>query len=329
MSSSNYANEHSDNATTTTVNDIIPERYATLLGQAHGSIHDRKRPSVTSSDSCELVTTKKSRVETDGNTEGVDKRDHDKKARNRFVQSTTPPIFHIPQNRVPEEKIRARRSKTTPRHIIQPPKVAPKVKREQETVTFPNPSQSEVLRYLSQDFGLQLNDDDRRGDDDDVFSGSSGSCRWEDREFPSIQDVRKHLCHTGLVAPSREWFHENMQRADPICYFGGGNDLYVPKSPKASMICEWIRLAIVPQIYREKMITVERLAKSEVRTILRKMGVEARMGYFEMDGEELQWDQLEQKLATSGLSEKYWQHPGATKTEKLSLLLYYVDYKVM
>ena len=322
----------------------------------------RKRSSVTmSSDSCErLVRTKKSRVEEthDNNTKNgtcssvvlVDKRNHDKKScNNRFVvQSSTTllPIFCITRGkrRVPEQKIRARRTReTTPRgHIIHPPKVARKEEREQETVTFPHPSQSEVLRYLSQDFGLQFNDnddcncnDDDDDDDDDVSSGSCGSCRWEDVEFPSIQAVRTHLCRTGLVAPSREWFHENMQRADPkYCYYfagsaGGGNEWYVPQSPKASMICEWIRLDIVPRIYREKKITVERLVKSEVKTILRKMGVEARMGYYEMDDEELPWDELERKLATCGLSERYWQHPGATKTEKLSLLRYYVDYEVM
>ncbi|KAI2498566.1 hypothetical protein MHU86_15910 [Fragilaria crotonensis] len=290
--------------------DITPKSFAAFMRQPISGLDIKKRAnSVKRSDSFGNVSkNKKSRVDTP-KTKTVGDTNVVPATPMELVQSATPSILRV-----------TRKHAATTVQVTKP-KGATKAPREM--AKFPNPSQSDVLLYLCQDFGLQLNDS-KNGDN--VSTGVS--CRWEGQEFPSIDALRTHLCRTGLVAPSKEWFHKNMQRADRLRYYGGGTELYVPETKKARMIADWIRLDIVPVAHR-KFASLERLAKKEVQTVLRKVGVRATMGHFEMDGEELQWNEVERKLATFGLSQQLWEHPGATVTEKLSVLLYYVDYEVI
>ena len=206
-----------------------------------------------------------------------------------------------------------------------------KVKGKPESVCFPNPCQTSVLQYLCEDFGLLQvpvrsldcnNNVDNGVNIDTVY-------QWQGLKFPSVNALRTHLCQTGeLVAPSVEWFHENMEPADSNYYFHGGRILYFPKTDKAKMIADWIRLDIIPEAHRTTA-RVELLDRFEVKKILGKIGVQAYMGYYNMGGESLPFDELERKFATCGFSNQLMDHPGATLTEKLSVLNYYLDFETM
>ena len=295
------------------IREITPETFAAFL-RSYG----------------ELTKTKKLRVDTpkpkaDGGTTG-----DTIQIPNEIVPSTPtpPPMVRVTRQNAATTTAHVSNSKRAtkaPRSISR----ASKVHAKREMAKFPNPSQSNVLLHLCQDFGLQLLDTNNNNNNTNCETDTmGGSCRWEGQEFPSVAALRTHLCRTGLVAPSSEWFYENMQPADPLYYFAGGTGLYVPETKKARMIADWVRLDMVPPAHR-KATSLEWLSKTEVQAILRKLGVRAAMGYFNMDGEELQWKQVEQKLATFGLSEQLWEHPGATVTEKLSVLLFCFDYRVM
>jgi hypothetical protein len=84
---------------------------------------------------------------------------------------------------------------------------------------------------------------------------------------------------------------------------------------------------IVPDEYLRHPI--EELSKGEAQVILAKFNIQLQLGYYTLDGDLLQWKDLERKFATTGLSEKLWEHPGATLSEKLSLLHFFMDYSTM
>jgi hypothetical protein len=181
---------------------------------------------------------------------------------------------------------------------------------------FPRPSEQVAIKHLISDFGLEVEES----------MNDSTNYKFEGKEFKSIGHLRDYLCRVGLVA-TPEWIDENMKYERFYCSSFGKQDLYIPKTAKAKCLTNWIRLAIVPEEHLQQPI--EELSKSDVQVILAKFNVKLQLGYYTFNGDLVQWKDLERKFATSGLSEELWEHPGATLSEKLSLLNFFMDYSTM
>jgi hypothetical protein len=192
---------------------------------------------------------------------------------------------------------------------------APKKRKNVVLGKFPRVHQISVLRVLQEEFGLEVLNCEEAN-----FHRPSGACRLQGKEYASVEKMRDELCRTGLVAPNDDWFYENMAKPERAKW-------YLPSSEKAKGIADWIRLAVVPVSCLKA--TVEVLQPLDVKKILAKLDIKCDMGYYTMDGQQLRWDALERALATEGFSETLWNHSGATIDEKLSVMLYGLDYQTM
>jgi hypothetical protein len=181
---------------------------------------------------------------------------------------------------------------------------------------FPKPSQAHAMKYLINDFGLEV--------ENPMLHCTK--YKFEGKEFESVDHLRNYLCRVGLVA-TQEWIEENMNYERFYCSSFGKQDLYIPKTIKAKCLTDWIRLAIIPEEYLRHPI--DELSKAEAQIILAKFNIQLQLGYYTLDGDLVQWKDLEEKFATVGLSKELWEHPGATLQEKLSLLHFFMDYSTM
>lgn len=213
-----------------------------------------------------------------------------------------------------EEKRRSKRA-----NCKEPGPITPKKRKHVDVIKFPRVSQIRVLRLLQEDFGLEFLNNNTNNNEINLHR-PSGACRLQGKEYPSVEKMRDDLCHNGLMAPNEDWFYENMTMPDKA-------DWYLPSSVKAKAIVHWIRLAVVPVLCLKA--TVEIMQPVEVKKILAKIGIKCDMGYYTMDGQQLRWGAVERRLATKGFSDTLWNHSGATTDEKLSVMLYGLDYKTM
>ena len=186
---------------------------------------------------------------------------------------------------------------------------------------FPRVSQRKAIRCLQEDFGLEVLDSNNNCITTELPNDRQRrACRFQGKEYSSVEELRDALCRTGLFAPSEEWFYLNMTMPE-------WGKWYLPSTQKAKNLADWIRLAMVPVSCLKAAI--ERLKPVDVKKILAKMGIKCVMGDYTMDGQQLRWEAVERRLATEGFSEILWNHPGATTDEKLSVMLYALDYKTM
>jgi hypothetical protein len=197
--------------------------------------------------------------------------------------------------------------------------------------TFPTPSQGEVVRLLKREFGLE------------ELTEKDGTLLFQvgKHKFPSLNELRTHLCRNGLESP-KEWFYQNMVFVEEYYNLETKEyGIHVPSTKQAKSVSDWIRLDILPREYHypassntkaaAAALILTKLAKHEVQQLLGKMGITLDLGYYQLvdDGELMSWGDLERQIATHGLPERLWEHPGATRNEKLSLVLFFLDYKTM
>jgi hypothetical protein len=194
--------------------------------------------------------------------------------------------------------------------------------------SLPNPDQAEVVQILKDHFSVKK----------DEATG-----KWLQGEyniFESLGHLRKHLCKEGVFV-TQDWFENNLTLGqEPIfdalkkCRV----DFYVAKTGEAEAVKDWVRMAIFPPEFKEWCgITIAGpYDKKGAQQVVLKLGVGKTWGSYEFPEASdsrrtdfVDWPVLERHLATRGLPDRLWQHPGATIEEKLSLVKYLLDFQTL